>query len=730
MATASPTPLARLRALSPFGPIFGKELRVTARLKRTYVLRTLYLLVLFLFLLAVWSSSHMAYVQGVAAQARMQEEMGLVFFSIFTVFSATAMGVLGPVLTATTISSERLGKTLNVLLMTPITTWQILSGKLLSRLLIAFTLIGLTLPVLALVRLLGGVELYQMAGSVCLAVVIAMTTAAIGLLFSTFLNRAYAVILLSYATILFLYLFVPFVLIVGFEMHERRSAQFLSTINPGFCVGMLVSGPMSVRIDWLPCVVVHLLFTGGLVLASGASLRRVTRRSGGQPAAVNPEEYIPIATALRSDFTTGGDDGARTGGGAVRLSEARAGTTPAVPTTGNGAEGAAGPVTRPPPPPLPVGQAVPPQPIHYASTRIPPRSPSVPRDVSDNPVLWREVRRPLTARRWQAVLFGGLAGALLLITYAVLANDNDLDEPDAQIGYAIVFHGLFWLLVAVVSATAIAQEKESDTWTLLLATPVTGPAIVWGKAVGLMRRMLWPFVLIVAHFLLFTLTGVINIETFLLVVWVLVSFNSIWLATGLYLSLRLRKVTFAVILNLLLAVIAYPLVALLAFVGGELVDRGGQQYGRRGEAYAEQVAWYLPYTYLGIGIEGLNRGYNIYPYNPNDPTGGPRFWLPRALSFDPRYRNANLPYSANYYQRLATKADYLGIVFVVGCVYLGLSAWLLLWTARRFDRIVGRASQQPAPASAGAEQGPPGRPGSAPGGSGRPALVRPQIPSD
>src|SRR6478672_8588390 len=38
--------IAQIRALSPFGPIFGKELRVTSRRKRSYALRVLYLAVL------------------------------------------------------------------------------------------------------------------------------------------------------------------------------------------------------------------------------------------------------------------------------------------------------------------------------------------------------------------------------------------------------------------------------------------------------------------------------------------------------------------------------------------------------------------------------------------------------------------------------------------------------------------------------------------------------------
>ena len=57
-----------------------------------------------------------------------------------------------------------------------------------------------------------------MVGIVCLCAATVMATASIGLLFSTFMNRAYAVILLSYASMLLLYAFVPFVLYFGFEL--------------------------------------------------------------------------------------------------------------------------------------------------------------------------------------------------------------------------------------------------------------------------------------------------------------------------------------------------------------------------------------------------------------------------------------------------------------------------------------------------------------------------------
>src|SRR3954447_5150428 len=110
-----PALTARIRALSPFGPIFGKELRVTARRKRSYALRVFYLAALLLVLAMVWAQTREIYgPANAAARAQAQEQMGREFFGSFVVFTTLAMLAIGPVLTATAISSERLGRTLNV----------------------------------------------------------------------------------------------------------------------------------------------------------------------------------------------------------------------------------------------------------------------------------------------------------------------------------------------------------------------------------------------------------------------------------------------------------------------------------------------------------------------------------------------------------------------------------------------------------------------------------------
>jgi uncharacterized RDD family membrane protein YckC/ABC-type transport system involved in multi-copper enzyme maturation permease subunit len=287
-----------------------------------------------------------------------------------------------------------------------------------------------------------------------------------------------------------------------------------------------------------------------------------------------------------------------------------------------------------------------------------------PRDVSDNPVLWRELQRPLLARPWQRVVATAVSLGILLIIYACIGND--LDESGAQIGFAIIFGGLAWLLVAVLSATAVTGEKESDTWTLLLAAPLSGRQIVWGKVAGLARRMLWPLGLIAAHFAIFILTGIIHPLSLPLVLWVTVTFNSVWLATGVLLSLRMRRVTFAVIANLMLAVVVYTIPFALLFVFSAIADVSGSDI-------IELPLWYLPYYFLGEGMQDLNQHFARH-----------RGYYPNA------YHEFSLPGM----RRDVSAAGFAAAVVLIGLLHLLVAYFILARTAASFDAVVGRAGRQ------------------------------------
>jgi ABC-type transport system involved in multi-copper enzyme maturation permease subunit len=624
-----------ISGLSPFGPIFGKELRCASRRKRNYLLRVVYLGALLLFLLLAYTITRESYgPRGPSARMQQQEQLGQLFFMFFSMFCVVAMGLIGPVLTSTAVNEERLHKTLHVLLMTPLTAWQIVSGKLFSRLLTALTLIGLSLPVLALVRLLGGVEVQQMVGVVCLCAVVALSSAALGLMLSVVINRAFAVILLSYVLAGIVYLFVPMIVMMYAAAVGARGAmryfQFFATYNPFACTGFLASGQakMIPGTTWVPCVLLHLALTGIFLWIAALLLRRLARREGEATAALTPAVPLP-PTALPSTY-------AENGKATAEVDAAKPQATPA------------------------------PLPYAGAGVRTPRRAN---RAVSDNPVLWREIRRPLVVSAAQRIVGGIIILGLLALTYGAAYANDALGDEDTQIGFAFVFDALVLLIACVISATAIAQEKEGDTWTVLLASPLSGAQIVWGKTLGTLQKMLWPMALIVLHFLIFTVAGVIPLWGFILVISVMVLFNSVWVATGIYLSLRCHKVTMAIIINLALPVALYGVGSIVLAVIDEFFHLRGD--------LLEQVTWYVPFYYLGEGMDAADRMQASLPGSSNERVAGPVF---------------------------------TAVAITMGMLHLGVAVAVLSWTAARFNEIVGRAPQL-APLPARSPRRSPGGPG-------------------
>ena len=293
-------------------------------------------------------------------------------------------------------------------------------------------LIGLSLPVLAVVRLLGGVEVWQMLAVLCVCTVFALSCAAIGLFYSSLLNRAYAVILLSYGTMFVIYFLTPlFVELLAKNNGNSSTYMYLLfASNPVATVAYLsepsgLSSMPGQTLFWVSSAIVQLCLTALLLTTSSLILRRHAR--GGHEATV-------AATVISL------------------------------------------------PPPLP--EDAPFAAVKEMDHSIPIEMES--REIGDNPVLWCELREPLLSRKWAGLLWIGVI-TLLLISYGCFASADGLKQPELQIFYAFVFNGLYWLLVAVLSATAIAQEKESDTWTVLLASASDARQIVIGKLLGLMR---------------------------------------------------------------------------------------------------------------------------------------------------------------------------------------------------------------------------------------------------
>ena len=167
-AAALPSLLSYFSPLRLAGPVFDKELRVASRRPRSYLLRCAYVCLLGAVMLYFWHS--IARVGGgasaVAQLSRLGEAGKRIIVTIVWLQFIIAQ-ILATVLLSDAISGEIRRRTLEDLLVTPIRAIHVVLGKLLSRLLQVVLLLAISLPVLTVVRVLGGVPWDYVVSGLC-----------------------------------------------------------------------------------------------------------------------------------------------------------------------------------------------------------------------------------------------------------------------------------------------------------------------------------------------------------------------------------------------------------------------------------------------------------------------------------------------------------------------------------------------------------------------------------
>jgi ABC-type transport system involved in multi-copper enzyme maturation permease subunit len=178
-------------------PLASKELLARMRGPRTFVIATLELLPLAALAFALYAS-----IAGMRNGPMAGEPAGKLFFSVVTALELGLICLLAPALTADLIAGERERRTLDLLLVTPLSRRQIVVGKLVAALGALLLLIVLALPIQAVAVLLGGVGVEELLVGLVILVLTAVTYGCIGLYWSARLRTTRAAVLLAYATTL------------------------------------------------------------------------------------------------------------------------------------------------------------------------------------------------------------------------------------------------------------------------------------------------------------------------------------------------------------------------------------------------------------------------------------------------------------------------------------------------------------------------------------------------
>lgn len=181
------------RTAGGVGAVGVKELRGRMRGRRAFVILSLYLVLLAAFAWMVEVSMERTYSTGFGGIATFATAaIGQGIFAALIMLETLLVVFLAPMATVGSISLEREKQTLEMLAATPITSFAIVLGKLLSALVYVWLLIAASIPLTAIVFVFGGVAPDDLVRGYVVLVVTALGFGSFGLFCSSLMKRTQA----------------------------------------------------------------------------------------------------------------------------------------------------------------------------------------------------------------------------------------------------------------------------------------------------------------------------------------------------------------------------------------------------------------------------------------------------------------------------------------------------------------------------------------------------------
>ncbi len=176
------------------GPIFNRELLTLPRRGRLHLIRSLYLLVLWVLALTAWQTAF-GWEQGVT-----QGDLayfGTLVFKLLSFLQLTLVLFFSALFAASAVTQEKDRRTFVLLLLTDLSNSEIVLGKLFGSLLQIGALVISAVPVLALIMLLGGVSFEQVLLTLLISIASAVAAGALGCLLAIWREKTYQALALT-----------------------------------------------------------------------------------------------------------------------------------------------------------------------------------------------------------------------------------------------------------------------------------------------------------------------------------------------------------------------------------------------------------------------------------------------------------------------------------------------------------------------------------------------------
>ncbi len=403
------------------GPIFNREWLTVPRRSRHYAMRTVYLGVLWILGLTAWQAT-----VGWSRTPTLGDtsRFGPLLFLLFAFVQLTLVLFFSALSAASAITQEKDRRTFVLLLITRMRNYEIVLGKLLGSLLqIGLLLLG-TVPILALILLLGGVAPHQVFQAVLIMAATALAAGSLGGLVALWRDRTFQALAL---TVLFLVLYLC-------------AVQALSVLPP--------------LTEWLSpswSVSSQTVALGQKCLDPVQALLSVFQD---ERTAFTPAYGFAAAMATLSALLNVW--------GIVRLR-----------------------AWNPSGEPLMQREAPEDAEAEEKDRLKAHAAPGAVRQVWENPILWREIATRAYGRRPLLVKFA-YAVALVLICYYALAPLFGGQSFSFAAAYGLLPVGILsLLLVSAQAVTAITSERDTGALDLLLVTDLSPQEFIFGKLGGI-----------------------------------------------------------------------------------------------------------------------------------------------------------------------------------------------------------------------------------------------------
>jgi len=454
-----------------FGPVFNREAVVMPRRPRSYLSRSLFVLSLFLLL----CTGYLVLVgtqplESTADHAR----FGGWMFLLLAPLQLLVLGFQASVTAASSVAQEKDRRTLLLLLMTRISGFEVVVGKLAATLLGVFSMLLAALPLFLAITLFGGVSLRQLGDVYLVTAVTVIAAATVGTVVGLWREKSFQTIAV---TLLLLALWIGLGEVIASGAVPWVASSHAAWLSPPRALLAALEPLATPVVGGLRASILYLIFTAAMTVA--VAIVGIVRLR-----VWNPSREVRGFVSKESEPAAVSHGGQMSG---QMSGEASVGTQEAA--TGAEQEG---------------------------TWKI-----RAPRRVWDNPILWREVRtraygsKVLFIRAAYLALFVLIAAALYQLVQSGVASQRPEISGRVLPAATIPMAALVVVSLVMVNALAVSSitsERDLLAFDLLLVTDLTPREFLVGKILGVLyvakEMLLLPAVLVTY----LMISGVISAE--------------------------------------------------------------------------------------------------------------------------------------------------------------------------------------------------------------------------